>query len=343
MAAKGEHEIVEVCGQEVGLSNPGKLYFPERRPHQAGPGRLLPGVRAGRRAPPARAPDGHEALGRRRRGRALLPEARARQRARVAADRHRHVPQRPPRARAGPQRRGAPGLGREPGRDRLEPVAGAPLRPRPPRRAARRPRPGPDVPFDEVRQVALGVREVLEEHGLVGFPKTSGSRGIHIYVRLQPEHGFEEVRRAALALAREVERRMPGRATSRWWKEERARASSSTTTRTPATAPSPPPTPSALVADARVSCPLEWERGRRRRAGRAAPGHRPRAAARARRPVGAIDEHPASSTPARAGGARRARGARRRAVAAALPQAEGRAAARAAQPREGSRGRGAGR
>ena len=69
--------------------------------------------------------------------------------------------------------------------------------------------------------MALGVREVLEEHGLRGFPKTSGSRGMHVYVRIAPEHGFEEVRRAALALAREVERRMPGRATSRWWKEER--------------------------------------------------------------------------------------------------------------------------
>ena len=62
---------------------------------------------------------------------------------------------------------------------------------------------------------------MLDEHGLLGFPKTSGSRGIHIYVRVVPEHGFEEVRRAALALAREVERRMPGRATSKWWKEER--------------------------------------------------------------------------------------------------------------------------
>src|SRR5271163_2802302 len=81
--------------------------------------------------------------------------------------------------------------------------------------------PGPGVPFAEVREVALMVREVLHEHGLEGYPKTSGSRGMHVYVRILPEHGFEEVRRAALALAREVERRMPHRATSRWWKEER--------------------------------------------------------------------------------------------------------------------------
>ena len=109
-----------------------------------------------------------------------------------------------------------------------------------------------------MRDVALGVREVLEEHGLRGFPKTSGSRGIHIYVRVEPEQSFEEVRRAALALAREVERRMPGRATSRWWKEEREGVfidyNQNARDRTVASAYSV-----RAVADARVSCPLEWE------------------------------------------------------------------------------------
>jgi DNA ligase D-like protein (predicted polymerase) len=118
--------------------------------------------------------------------------------------------------------------------------------------------PCPGVPFDEVRQVALGVREVLDEHDLLGFPKTSGSRGIHVYVRLVPEQGFEEVRRAALALAREVERRMPGRATSRWWKEEREGVfidyNQNARDRTVASAYSV-----RAVADARVSCPLEWD------------------------------------------------------------------------------------
>ncbi|HTU78215.1 MAG TPA: non-homologous end-joining DNA ligase [Solirubrobacteraceae bacterium] len=117
--------------------------------------------------------------------------------------------------------------------------------------------PGPDVPFSEVREVALGVREVLEQHELRGFPKTSGSRGIHVFVRIVPEHGFEEVRRAALALAREVERRMPGRATSRWWKEERVGVfidyNQNARDRTVASAYSV-----RAVADARVSCPLEW-------------------------------------------------------------------------------------
>jgi DNA ligase D len=118
--------------------------------------------------------------------------------------------------------------------------------------------PGPDVPFSEVREVALGVREVLDEHGLRGFPKTSGSRGIHVYVRIRPDEGFQEVRRAALALAREVERRMPGRATSRWWKEEREGVfidyNQNARDRTVASAYSV-----RAVADARVSCPLEWD------------------------------------------------------------------------------------
>jgi bifunctional non-homologous end joining protein LigD len=118
--------------------------------------------------------------------------------------------------------------------------------------------PGPGVPFAEVREVALSVRAVLEEHGLRGYPKTSGSRGMHIYVRIEPRQGFEEVRRAALALAREVERRMPGRATSRWWKEEREGVfidyNQNARDRTVASAYSV-----RAVPDALVSCPLEWE------------------------------------------------------------------------------------
>ena len=118
--------------------------------------------------------------------------------------------------------------------------------------------PGPEVPFAEVREVALGVREVLEQHDLRGFPKTSGSRGMHVYVRIEPSESFEEVRRAALALARDVERRMPGRATSRWWKEERVGVfidyNQNARDRTVASAYSV-----RAVPDARVSCPLEWD------------------------------------------------------------------------------------
>ena len=118
--------------------------------------------------------------------------------------------------------------------------------------------PGPGVPFAEVREVALGVRDVLADHGLRGYPKTSGSRGMHIYVRIVPDQDFSEVRRAALALAREVERRMPGRATSRWWKEEREGVfidyNQNARDRTVASAYSV-----RAVPDARVSCPLEWD------------------------------------------------------------------------------------
>ena len=81
--------------------------------------------------------------------------------------------------------------------------------------------PQPGVPFDAVRRLALEAHDVLEEHSLVGFPKTSGSRGMHVNVPIEPRWTFTEVRRAALALARELERRLPDVATSAWWKEQR--------------------------------------------------------------------------------------------------------------------------
>jgi len=78
--------------------------------------------------------------------------------------------------------------------------------------------PGPGISWDDVRRVTLIVRDVLDEHGLRGWPKTSGSRGMHVNVRLQPRWSFDQVRRAALALAREVERRAPERATRTLWR-----------------------------------------------------------------------------------------------------------------------------
>jgi GNAT superfamily N-acetyltransferase len=103
----------------------------------------------------------------------------------------------------------------------------------------------------------MTVKEVLEDHGLRGFPKTSGSRGIHVYVRVRPEWSFVQVRRAALALAREVERRIPQLATTAWWKEERRGVfidyNQNARDRTVASAYSVRPT-----ADARVSTPLLW-------------------------------------------------------------------------------------
>ena len=118
--------------------------------------------------------------------------------------------------------------------------------------------PGPGVEWDDVRRVALVVREVLEDHGLRGWPKTSGSRGMHVNVRIERRWTFDQVRRAALALAREVERRAPELATSKWWKEERHGVfidyNQNAKDRTVASAWSVRPTP-----DARVSMPLEWD------------------------------------------------------------------------------------
>ncbi|HYD42824.1 MAG TPA: non-homologous end-joining DNA ligase [Anaeromyxobacter sp.] len=118
--------------------------------------------------------------------------------------------------------------------------------------------PVPGVPWDQVRQVAVLAREVLTEHGLDGWPKTSGSRGIHVYARIQPRWGFGEVRQAALALAREVERRAPALATSKWWKEERHGVfldyNQNAKDRTIASAYSVRPRP-----DARVSTPITWD------------------------------------------------------------------------------------
>ncbi len=118
--------------------------------------------------------------------------------------------------------------------------------------------PTPQASWPSVRQVALVIREVLSEHGLSAYPKTSGSRGMHIYVRIQPRWRFGEVRRAALALAREVERRIPALATSKWWKEERHGVfidyNQNAKDRTIASAYSVRPT-----RDARVSAPLSWE------------------------------------------------------------------------------------
>jgi len=118
--------------------------------------------------------------------------------------------------------------------------------------------PTPGVVWDDVRRVALAVNELLTEMGLTGYPKTSGSRGIHVNVRIEPQWTFTEVRRAALALAREIERRLPGKATSKWWKEERRGVfldyNQNARDRTVASAYSVRPVP-----DARVSTPLRWE------------------------------------------------------------------------------------
>ena len=118
--------------------------------------------------------------------------------------------------------------------------------------------PGPGVSWQQVREVAMVVRETLADHGLAGWPKTSGSRGIHINVRIEPRWSFTEVRRAALALSREVERRAPALATSKWWKEERHGVlldyNQNAKDRTTCSAYSVRP-----VQGAQVSAPLAWD------------------------------------------------------------------------------------
>ncbi len=117
--------------------------------------------------------------------------------------------------------------------------------------------PGPGVDWADVRTVSLEVRSLLEEMGLRGWPKTSGSRGMHVNVRIQPRWTFTEVRRAALALSRAVERRVPALASSKWWKEERHGVfldyNQNAKDRTTCSAYSVRPLP-----DARVSAPLQW-------------------------------------------------------------------------------------
>ena len=118
--------------------------------------------------------------------------------------------------------------------------------------------PVPGVAWPQVREVARVVREALGDFGLVGWPKTSGSRGLHVLVRIEPRWDFAQVRRAALAFAREVERRAPALATSKWWKEERHGVfvdyNQNARDRTIASGYSVRPVP-----DARVCCPVNWK------------------------------------------------------------------------------------
>jgi bifunctional non-homologous end joining protein LigD len=118
--------------------------------------------------------------------------------------------------------------------------------------------PGPGVNWESVRVVALEVKSLLEEMGLQGWAKTSGSRGMHVNVRIHPRWNFGEVRRAAVALSREIERRLPKLASSKWWKEERHGVfldyNQNAKDRTTCSAYSVRPLP-----DARVSTPLDWD------------------------------------------------------------------------------------
>ena len=193
--------------------------------------------------------------------------------------------------------------------------------------------PTPDVGWAEVRKTAMVVNEVLTEHGLRGYPKVSGSKGIHVNVRIEPIHEYIEVRRAALALAREVERRAPDLATSKWWKEERHGVfvdyNQNARDRTVASGYSVRPTP-----DARVSCALAWDEVPDAEPGDLRLDTVPERLKTVGDPAADIDLVPGSlDALARPRPPRRGGRTRRRALAAALPEAARGAQARAAVAR----------
>jgi DNA ligase D-like protein (predicted polymerase) len=153
--------------------------------------------------------------------------------------------------------------------------------------------PVPGIAWPQVKEVALEVRAALKDFGLTGWTKTSGSRGMHVYVRIQPRWTFDEVRRAALAFAREVERRIPKLATSKWWKEERQGVfldyNQNAKDRTIAAAYSVRPTP-----DARVSAPLDWNEVEACNPADFTMARMPGRFAKIGDPHAAMDENPAS-------------------------------------------------
>jgi bifunctional non-homologous end joining protein LigD len=156
--------------------------------------------------------------------------------------------------------------------------------------------PVPGVDWSQIRGVAGIVHATLDDVGLVGWPKTSGSRGMHVYVRIERRWTFDDVRRAALALAREVERRAPDLATSKWWKEERHGVfldyNQNAKDRTIASAYSVRPT-----ADARVSAPLAWDEIDACEPGDFTLGTMPSRVERIGDRHAAIDQHPGSLAP----------------------------------------------
>ena len=175
----------------------------------------------------------------------------------------------------------------------------------------------------QVREVAHVVEETLKDFGLVGWPKTSGSRGMHVIVRIERRWTFPEVRRAALAFARDVERRAPTIATSKWWKEERHGVfvdyNQNAKDRTVASAYSVRPKP-----DARVSAPLGWEEVASCEPGDFTLATMPERFVRlGDRHEGIDRQRRIARAPPGVVGAARARRAGRRAVAAALQEAGG--------------------
>ena len=216
--------MIEAAGREVRLSNPGEAVLQGCRPgdRQTGPRRVLP--RRGRRRPdpPAQPADDAEALRRRSGGEFFFQKRIPKGAPDWLESATVHFPSGRSARELVRQRRRPPRLGGQSRRHRLQPVAVPASRPRQPRRAPGRPRPDPGGELGRRPQGGADAPATSSSTTTCRLPEdVSGNRGIHVNVRIEPEWGFDDVRRAALALAREVERRVPKLATSKWWKEER--------------------------------------------------------------------------------------------------------------------------
>ena len=266
------------------------------------------------------------------RGRRVLPEAHPARRAGLRRDGDHPVPVRALRRRDLPDRDRRRGVGGADGNDHVPSVAGAPGRRRSSRRAAARPR---SPAGHGLRRTPCGLRRrpasCWTTSATPGFPKTSGGRGVHIYVRIEPRWTFTDVRHAAIAFGRELERRRPGEVTTKWWKEERGESifvdyNQNARDRTIASAYSIRPKPGAPV-----SAPVTWdELGRRRsrrtsRSRRCPPASTGSAICTRRSTTSRIRSIRCSSCTRR-------QGRRRHAVPARLPEDAGRAQARATEP-----------
>ena len=287
---------------------------------------------------PKGVPRGHHAQHRlRRQGRRVLPEAGAEGRARLRRDGDRHLPVGAHRRRGLPDRDRRRRRGRADGHADVPPLAGAP-RPRPTtptscaststRTAA---------PTSATRSGSPGSRASCSPtSGMVGFPKTSGNRGVHVYVRIEPRWDFVDVRHAAIAFGRELERRTHG-VTTNWWKEERGDAD---LRRLQPERPRPHDRlglqPAAQARARRCRTPMEWdELAEVARPGGLQPVHGARAVRRARRRARG-DRRRRTATCSRCWTCTTSRAAGRAELPARLPEDAGRAAARAAQ-QEGRR------
>ena len=251
-------EVVLVEGREISISNPGKVLFPEPgytkldlvRYYLAVAEGALRGA-GGRPTVLVRYPDGIDR-------RILLPEAGAGLASAVDRGGVPALSIGTKRGGSGATRRRGARVAREPGLPRAAPASVRAEDLDHPDELRVDLDPVPGVTWPQIRQVAHVVDATLRDFGLTGWPKTSGSRGVHVNVRIERRWSFDEVRRAALALAREVERRAPDIATSKWWKEERHGVfvdyNQNAKDRTVASAYSVRPTP-----DARVSAPVSWD------------------------------------------------------------------------------------